>query len=67
MHLTVLAVTGCAVGHARLAHLADRGEDPFAGPGQPPSLSCRLYRDDGGQASGAPSAGQLRLVIERGA
>jgi len=65
MHLTVLAVTGCAVGHARLAHLADRGEDPFAGPGQPPSLSCRLYRDDGGQASGAPSAGQLRLVIER--
>jgi hypothetical protein len=41
------------------------GADPFAEPGQPPSLSCRLYRDDGGQPSGAPSAGQLQQVIER--
>jgi hypothetical protein len=41
------------------------GVDPFAEPGQPPSMSCRLYRDDDGQASGAPSAGQLRQAIER--
>lgn len=41
------------------------GVDPFAGPGQPPSMSCRLYRDDNGQASGAPSAAQLRQVIEQ--
>jgi hypothetical protein len=41
------------------------GVDPFAVPGQPPSVSCRLYRDDDGQATGAPSVGQLRQVIER--
>jgi hypothetical protein len=41
------------------------GADPFAGPGQPPSMSCRLYRDAGGQSSGAPSVSQLRQVIER--
>lgn len=41
------------------------GTDPFAEPGQPPSLSCRLYRDDDGQPSGAPSAGQLQQVIEQ--
>jgi hypothetical protein len=41
------------------------GVDPFAQPRQPPSVSCRLYRDDDGQVSGAPSAGQLQQVIER--
>ncbi len=41
------------------------GADPFAGPGQPPSLSCRLYRDENGQLSGAPSVGQLRQAIEQ--
>jgi predicted DsbA family dithiol-disulfide isomerase len=41
------------------------GADPFAEPGQPPSLSCRLYRDENGQLSGAPSVGQLRQAIER--
>ena len=41
------------------------GIDPFAAPGQPPSLSCRLYRDHDGHASGAPSESELRLVIER--
>jgi hypothetical protein len=41
------------------------GVDPFAQPGQLPSASCRLYRDDDGQVSGAPSVGQLRRAIER--
>jgi hypothetical protein len=41
------------------------GVDPFAGPGQPPSMSCRLYRDETGQLSGAPSAGQLRQAIDQ--
>jgi len=41
------------------------GVDPFAEPGQPPSLSCRLYRDDDARTSGAPSAGQLRHAIEQ--
>jgi Alkylmercury lyase len=41
------------------------GMDPFAEPGQPPSMSCRLYRDENGQTSGAPSTGQLRQAIEQ--
>jgi hypothetical protein len=41
------------------------GVDPFAEPGQAPSMSCRLYRDENGQTSGAPSAGQLRQAIEQ--
>ena len=43
------------------------GVDPFAEPGQPPSMSCRLYRDDDGRTSGAPSASQLRQAIEQAA
>jgi hypothetical protein len=39
------------------------GMDPFADPGEPASVSCRLYRDGGGQVDGAPSVGQLRLAI----
>jgi hypothetical protein len=41
------------------------GVDPFADPGQPPSMSCRLYRHEQGRTSGAPSAGQLRQAIEQ--
>jgi hypothetical protein len=40
------------------------GVDPFAEPGQAPSMSCRLYRDENGQSSGTPSLGQLRQAIE---
>ncbi len=40
------------------------GVDPFAEPGQAPSMSCRMYRDENGQPSGAPSLGQLRQAIE---
>ena len=39
------------------------GADLFAEPGQPPSMSCRLYRGEDGRASGAPSVAQLRQVI----
>jgi hypothetical protein len=41
------------------------GVDPFADPGRPPGVSCRLYNDDNGQMVGAPSEGQLLQVIER--
>jgi predicted DsbA family dithiol-disulfide isomerase len=41
------------------------GVDPFAAPSQPPSLSCRLYRDATGRAEGAPSVGELRRVLEQ--
>jgi hypothetical protein len=39
------------------------GTDPFAEPGQPASVSCRLYRDSDGRVDGAPTASQLREVI----
>lgn len=39
------------------------GTDPFAEPGEPASLSCRLYRDANGQVEGAPSVSQLRQAI----
>jgi hypothetical protein len=39
------------------------GADPFAPPGQPPSLSCRLYRDAEGRLGPAPSAGALRQAL----
>ena len=41
------------------------GADPFAEPRQPPSMSCRLYRDEDGQPSGAPSVSQLRQAVEQ--
>ena len=41
------------------------GVDPFAAPGQPPSLSCRLYRDATGHADGAPPVDALRRVLEQ--
>lgn len=39
------------------------GTDPFAEPGQQTSVSCRLYRDSGGRAEGAPSVSQLRQAV----
>lgn len=39
------------------------GSDPFAGPEDAPGMSCRLYRDEDGRLSGAPSSGQLRQAI----
>jgi hypothetical protein len=39
------------------------GVDPFAEPGQAPSLSCRLYRDAEGRVSGAPPVSALRQVL----
>ncbi len=39
------------------------GVDPFAGPGHPASLSCRLYPGSDGRADGAPSVSQLRHAI----
>ncbi len=39
------------------------GTDPFTAPGQPPSLSCRLYRDPSGRAGPVPSVQELRRVL----
>jgi len=39
------------------------GTDPFAAPGQPASLSCRLYRDASGRAGSVPSVQELRRVL----
>src|SRR6266568_5146502 len=43
------------------------GTDPFAAPGQPPSLSCRLYRDAEGRPGPAPSVQELRRALSSGA
>jgi hypothetical protein len=46
------------------------GTDPFADPGAPVSVSCRLYRSPDGRAEGSPSVADLRsalLITEAGA
>ena len=40
------------------------GTDPFAQPGAGPALACRLYRDDDGRLSGAPSAAALQQALD---
>lgn len=57
---------------AQAAHLGMNGSptilvdgvDPFATEGTMPSLSCRLYRESGGQVSGAPSQAALSSAFE---
>jgi len=39
------------------------GVDPFAAPGQAPSLSCRIYQDAAGQMAGAPPVQALRQAL----
>ena len=39
------------------------GADPFAGPDEVPSLSCRLYPDKAGRPSPAPPVAALRRVL----
>jgi hypothetical protein len=39
------------------------GVDPFAQPGQAPSLSCRIYRDAAGHVAAAPSEEALRQAL----
>ncbi|MGH3303223.1 MAG: hypothetical protein ACRDOK_16390 [Streptosporangiaceae bacterium] len=41
------------------------GTDPLAVGGQLPSLSCRLYPDENGALTGAPSLAQLRAALAR--
>jgi hypothetical protein len=39
------------------------GVDPFAGPDEAPSLSCRLFRDTAGRPGRAPSVEALRQAL----
>jgi len=41
------------------------GVDPFAAPGEAPGLACRLYRDAGGRAAGAPTVAALRRALHQ--
>lgn len=41
------------------------GVDPFADPGVPASVSCRMYRDEGGRLEGAPSVAALRRALDQ--
>jgi hypothetical protein len=43
------------------------GIDPFSAPGNPASVSCRVYRDEYGQSQGAPSVAALRLALQQAA
>jgi hypothetical protein len=43
------------------------GVDPFAAPGTPASLSCRVDRDETGQSQGAPSLAALRMALRKAA
>ena len=43
------------------------GADLFARPGQQPSLSCRLYRDEHGHLGPAPTTVQLREALSAAA
>jgi hypothetical protein len=43
------------------------GIDPFAAPGNPASVSCRVYRDESGQSQGAPSVAALRQAVRQAA
>jgi hypothetical protein len=40
------------------------GTDPFAGPDEAPSLSCRLYLDDTGRPGRVPSVAALRQALQ---
>lgn len=40
--------------------------DPFGEPGAAPSVSCRLYRGEGGRIQGAPSVADLRSAPDGG-
>lgn len=40
------------------------GRDPFAAPGTPASVSCRLYQDEDGRTQGAPSLARLRQALD---
>ncbi|UXY25213.1 DsbA family protein [Streptomyces sp. HUAS TT20] len=42
------------------------GRDPFAEPGAPPSLACRLYRTPSGMA-GVPEVGRLQEALRAAA
>ncbi|MEU8757879.1 thioredoxin family protein [Streptomyces sp. NPDC048659] len=37
--------------------------DPFAVPGTPAGMACRLYRDEAGRVEGAPGVEDLRTVL----
>lgn len=53
-----------AVGMTGSPTLLVDGADPFAVSGEPPSMSCRLYVDEDGAVSGAPSLSQLRAALD---
>jgi hypothetical protein len=64
--ITDPAEAGLAGLHGSPTLLVD-GSDPFAVPGQPASMSCRLYDNGPGLLEGAPSVSRLRQVISRAA
>ena len=64
-HLVPDLETAATLGMNGSPTLLIDGVDPFGRPGLRPSLSCRLYPDENGSLSGAPSVTQLRQVLPR--
>lgn len=70
-HPDVRVVHGVVHDEADAARLGMRGSptllvngvDPFAAPGVPVSVSCRIYRDETGWPGGAPSVTMLRQAL----
>jgi hypothetical protein len=64
VHRVVDTAAGAvAAGMTGSPTLLVEGTDPFAVPGQVPSVSCRLYRSESGAVSGAPSVAALRAAL----
>jgi len=55
--------TAHAVGMTGSPTLLIDGSDPFATPGLPASVSCRLYPDDKGHLAGAPPVAALHQAL----
>jgi Alkylmercury lyase len=55
-----------ALGMAGSPTLLIDGTDPFTEPDQRASVSCRIYREPGQPAQGAPSMAALRRVLDPG-
>jgi len=55
--------TAHAVGMTGSPTLLIDGTDPFATPGLPASVSCRLYPDENGHLAGAPPVAALHQAL----
>lgn len=58
------AAHGMAGSPTLLVDGIDPFADPFAAPGGTGGISCRLFRDATGRATGAPTTDRLRAILD---